>query len=324
MTSPRNLKTIAGCPTRVVVSITAPEGSDTSLTAYVNTAGNPIAAAVQDGAVTFPPLVEGEHLYEIRCAGKPIAWGHLLARQTAYPLQPTDVVDWELAADLTATDAAQITLTLTPGPQGPQGEQGPAGPQGPQGPAANLPAASMQSWNNAALALLGTYSTPTGNSNAYGKYIVIGPTHRLRGFLRAISIQSRSSGAAQTSPFYLSIFEQPEASNTNPSSWTFRGTSSNACTEALGLARTWNFDNLELAGGRAFAICPMVSPASSWNASTQIGFRCTTITEDDDPLTSVNTSKLLPQMSFSLMLMAGELIVDLEARLAALEANQTS
>lgn len=132
MTAPRNLKTIAGCPTRILVSITAPEDTDTELTGYVNSAGTPLAAAVQanpqnddagpGGQVTFPPLPAGEHLYEIRLAGKPIAWGHLLARQTAYPLQPTDVVDWELAADLTATDAAQISLELLPGARGLTGE----------------------------------------------------------------------------------------------------------------------------------------------------------------------------------------------------------
>lgn len=160
MTTPRNLKTISGCPTRILVSITAPEDTDTELTGYVNTAGTPLAAAVQgsaqEGEVLFPPLPAGEHLYEIRCGGKPIAWGHLLARQSAYPPAAGDVVDWELAADLTAQDAAQISLELLPGargltgeqgetgPQGPQGATGPTGPQGPQGEQGETGASAYQ------------------------------------------------------------------------------------------------------------------------------------------------------------------------------------
>lgn len=127
MTTPRNLKTVAGCATRVTVTILpAPENAGGELTAYVQQQGGSTHAAVLQagGQLIFPPLPAGEHLYEIRCDGRPICWGHLFARQSAYPPNPTDVVDWELAADLSVTDAAQITLTLTPGPQGPKGDPG--------------------------------------------------------------------------------------------------------------------------------------------------------------------------------------------------------
>ena len=160
MNTPRNLKTIAGCATRILVSISAPEGTETELTGYVNSAGTPLAAAVQgtaeEGEVLFPPLAAGEHLYEIRLGGKPIAWGHLIARQSAYPPAAGDVVDWELAADLTVSEAAQISLELLPGargltgeqgetgPQGPQGATGPAGPQGPQGERGETGASAYQ------------------------------------------------------------------------------------------------------------------------------------------------------------------------------------
>lgn len=133
MTAPRNLKTVAGCATRVTVSITAPEGADTELTAYVRAGGESLAANISGNEITFPPLEAGEHMYEVRCGGKTIAHGHLFVRQTAYPVGATDVVDWELDADLTITDAAQINLTLQPGPSGPAGADGQPGPAGADG-----------------------------------------------------------------------------------------------------------------------------------------------------------------------------------------------
>lgn len=117
------MKTIAGCATRVLVNVTAPEGVETELTGYVRVEGESRSAEVQaDGGVVFPPLPAGEFLYEIRVNGKAIAWGHLLARMSAFPPTGGEMVDWELAADLTVEDAAVITLEMLPGARGLTGE----------------------------------------------------------------------------------------------------------------------------------------------------------------------------------------------------------
>lgn len=208
------------------------------------------------------------------------------------------------------------------GPQGPQGEPGPQGPKGDPGDPAQLPASSVQAWNNAALCLLGSYSLPAGNSNATTPYIVLGPKHVRRGYLRAISISCRTPGSgyqANTTPFYLGIFEQTDTSNNNPASWRFLGSSTDSCTEAISQAQTWHFDNLEIPGGKGIAICAMTSQGQGWNSSTKFGVRAVTRAEDDT-LSNINGYALTPQMSITLMLMAGETILDLSTRLAALEA----
>ncbi len=121
----KNIKTVAGCLTRVTCEITAPEGTDTTLSAYLVYEGESRPATLESaGVIIFPAVPYGHYAYEIRCGGKPVAFGHLLVRPSAFP-HTDGMVDYTLAADLTTTDAAMLELTLTPGPRGPQGEAGP-------------------------------------------------------------------------------------------------------------------------------------------------------------------------------------------------------
>lgn len=130
----KNLKTVAGCLTRVTCNISAPEGADTALSAYLVYEGEPRPATMESASVIiFPAVPYGHYAYEVRCGGKPVAFGHLLVRPSAFP-HTDGVVDFELTADLTTTDAATVEVNLTPGPRGPQGVQGPQGEPGPTGP----------------------------------------------------------------------------------------------------------------------------------------------------------------------------------------------
>lgn len=123
----KNIKTVAGCLSRVTCDITAPEGVDKTLTAFLVYEGESRPATLESAdVIIFPAVPYGHYAYEIRCGGKPVAFGHLLARASAFP-HTEGVVDYTLEADLSTTEAAQIELTLTPGPRGPQGEQGEAG-----------------------------------------------------------------------------------------------------------------------------------------------------------------------------------------------------
>ena len=123
----KNIKTVAGCLSRVTCDITAPEGVDTTLTAFLVYEGESRPATLESAdVIIFPAVPYGHYAYEIRCGGKPVAFGHLLARASAFP-HTEGVVDYTLEADLSTTEAAQIELTLTPGPRGPQGEKGERG-----------------------------------------------------------------------------------------------------------------------------------------------------------------------------------------------------
>ena len=120
----KNIKTVAGCLTRVTCDISAPEGTDTTLSAYLVYEGESRPATLESaGVIIFPAVPYGHYAYEIRCGGKPVAFGHLLVRPSAFP-HTDGVVDYTLAADLSTTDAAQISLTIAPGPRGPKGEDG--------------------------------------------------------------------------------------------------------------------------------------------------------------------------------------------------------
>ncbi len=125
--SHKNIKTVAGCLTRVTCDITAPEGTDTTLSAYLVYEGESRPATLESaGVIIFPAVPYGHYAYEVRCGGKPVAFGHLLVRPSAFP-HTDGIVDYTLAADLTTTDAARVEINIAPGPRGPQGEKGEKG-----------------------------------------------------------------------------------------------------------------------------------------------------------------------------------------------------
>lgn len=120
----KNIKTVAGCLSRITCDITAPENVDTTLTAFLVYEGESRPATLESAdVIIFPAVPYGHYAYEIRCGGKPVAFGHLLVRPSAFP-HTDGVVDYSLAVDLSTAEAAHVELTLTPGPRGPKGEPG--------------------------------------------------------------------------------------------------------------------------------------------------------------------------------------------------------
>ena len=119
-----NIKTVAGCLSRVTCEISAPEGVDKTLTACLVYEGESRPATLESAdVIIFPAVPYGHYAYEIRCGGKPVAFGHLLVRPSAFP-HTDGVVDYRLEVDLSTAEAASVALTLTPGPRGPRGESG--------------------------------------------------------------------------------------------------------------------------------------------------------------------------------------------------------
>ena len=127
----KNIKTVAGCLTRVTCDITAPEGVDTTLTAFLVYEGESRPATLESAdVIIFPAVPYGHYAYEIRCGGKPVAFGHLLVRPSAFP-HTDGVMDYSLAVDLSTAEAAHVELTLTPGPRGESGHLQPVDPATP-------------------------------------------------------------------------------------------------------------------------------------------------------------------------------------------------
>ena len=120
----KNIKTVAGCLTRVTCDITAPEGVNTTLTAFLVYEGESRPATLESAdVIIFPAVPYGHYAYEIRCGGKPVAFGHLLVRPSAFP-HTDGMVDYTLAADLSTADAARVEINIAPGPRGPKGDTG--------------------------------------------------------------------------------------------------------------------------------------------------------------------------------------------------------
>ena len=123
----KNIKTVAGCFTRVSCNMTMTDGSAAELTAYVEIEQQQHAAQKEgDSVLIFPAAEYGQHLYEIRVNGKPLIFGHLLVRPSAFPVAG-GVVDYTLDAELGSAEVLAIDLSATPGPRGPQGEKGEKG-----------------------------------------------------------------------------------------------------------------------------------------------------------------------------------------------------
>ena len=126
--SHKNIKTVAGCLTRITCDIAAPEGSDTTLTAFLVYEGESRPATLESAdVIIFPAVPYGHYAYEIRCGGKPVAFGHLLVRPSAFP-HTDGIVDYTLAADLSTADAARVEINIAPGPRGESGHLQPVDP----------------------------------------------------------------------------------------------------------------------------------------------------------------------------------------------------
>ena len=114
----KNIKTVAGCFTNVTCNVTATDGREVELTAYV-AIGQERRPVPKAGAnlFAFPAVEYGQHLYEIRADGKPLIFGFLLVRPSAFPVAE-GTVDYTLTATLDSVDALHVDIELTPGPRG--------------------------------------------------------------------------------------------------------------------------------------------------------------------------------------------------------------
>ena len=273
----KNLKTVAGCLTRVTCNITAPEGADTALSAYLVYEGESRPATMESaGVIIFPAVPYGHYAYEIRCGGKPVAFGHLLVRPSAFP-HTDGVVDFELTADLTTTDAAMVELNLTPGPRGPQGEQGPqgeTGPTGPQGPqGAALTYVDLTAEQKAELVAPLEYEeveesarTLTGTTSGAFKWAQVCLNHEpaLTGELRRVTIPCRTTASTEmtTAPRYLTLWEEQE-----DGSWVRLADSANAVAQTVGAESVWEFaPGVLLTPGRKLRVGLLSYPGEAWSA----------------------------------------------------------
>ena len=130
----KNLPTVEGVKTRFLCSITADEGTNTTLAGYVKVGGEslPMTAGGENELVA-PATPAGDYLYELRAGGAVVLWGHLCARPSAFPTA-ADATAIDVAAVISKDTAIAVSIILQEGPQGPKGEPGDIGAMGPQGP----------------------------------------------------------------------------------------------------------------------------------------------------------------------------------------------
>lgn len=130
----KNLPTVEGVKTRFLCSITAEEGTNTTLAGYVKVGGESLPMTADgENELVAPATPAGDYLYELRAGGAVVLWGHLCARPSAFP-GSADATAIEVAADVSKDTAIAVGITLKEGPQGPKGEPGDMGAMGPQGP----------------------------------------------------------------------------------------------------------------------------------------------------------------------------------------------
>ncbi|MCQ2439367.1 MAG: hypothetical protein MJ074_06370 [Oscillospiraceae bacterium] len=189
--------------------------------------------------------------------------------------------------------------------------------------ARHVDAADKTGWNAAILCHEYLNTLPVGNSNFYAHYIILNEKQVPRGFLKGVSLHCRNAGTAQPSPFYLGVFEQQEGGSSDPATWSFLGVSTAAVQEVIGETREWSFDGIELAGGRTVALCSMLTPDEGWNTGAQFGLRVSERPEDDT-ISRVDNGAFIPQMTLSVMVMSGELVVALKKSLNELTERVTA
>ena len=129
----KNLPTVEGVKTRFLCSITADEGTNTTLAGYVKVGGEslPMTAGGENELVA-PATPAGDYLYELRAGGAVVMWGHLCARPSAFPTA-ADATAIDVAAVISKDTAIAVSIILKEGPQGPKGEPGEPGPKGEPG-----------------------------------------------------------------------------------------------------------------------------------------------------------------------------------------------
>ena len=242
----KNIPTVAGVKTRFLCTI---NGQNATLAGYVMVDGERYAMELSQGdTLTAPSTPPGDYLYEIRCGGATVVWGHLCARPSAFP-PAEDVTTVALAAELSGETVVALSITLQGGPPGPQGPQGEPG-------AGATPEMVRE-------ALLPTYSTPAGTENAYFYYADLQGGIGT-GRLTHLSIACMSQGNANlpTEPLYLALWQNN----------TLVGVSLNTQVHKPGGRYEYEFDALQISEGLIRFILAD-SPEGVWARSWLIGSR---------------------------------------------------
>lgn len=120
-----DLELCEGQQGRLVFTITAPPGTDTTLRGAVFADPKELVplpmVAEGENALVIPATQAGYHHYEVRAGGATILYGVL--RTLPSPLVPPGAAGWDINVDMTQ-ELPHVDVGLLQGPQGPQGEPG--------------------------------------------------------------------------------------------------------------------------------------------------------------------------------------------------------
>lgn len=120
-----DLELCEGQQGRLVFTITAPEGTDTTLRGAVFADPKELLplpmVAEGENALVIPATQAGYHHYEVRAGGATILYGVLSTLPS--PLVPPGAAGWDINVDMTQ-ELPHVDVGLLQGPQGPQGEPG--------------------------------------------------------------------------------------------------------------------------------------------------------------------------------------------------------
>lgn len=120
-----DLELCEGQQGRLVFTITAPPGTDTTLRGAVFADPKELVplpmVAEGENALLIPTTQAGYHHYEVRAGGATILYGVL--RTLPSPLVPPGAAGWDIDVDMTQ-ELPHVDVGLLQGPQGPQGEPG--------------------------------------------------------------------------------------------------------------------------------------------------------------------------------------------------------
>lgn len=271
----------AGQTGRLRVTVTAPTGADTTLAGAVCVSGvhRPMQVSGSDLLIgTMPP---GMWLYEVRCGGVTVIYGHIEVAPS--PLaDASGEVGWQIDADL-AADVASVTVTLAeglPGRNGAPGRDGRDGVDGRDGTDGATPVIGASgTWVIGGVdtgrpsvevidPVLGTCYEQAANWDAVIHWAEIDGSLVSPGQVAMIEIPCRSNGSSPLTdaPVWMTIYEADGSGG-----WTHLATSDNAVIQRVGTMSRWRYTGVPLTGGRDIRLCPVISPDARWDATLALG-----------------------------------------------------
>ncbi len=130
-----------------------------------------------------------------------------------------------------------------------------------------------------------TISSRTGNDNISCDWLQIAPKNIAQGKLQSLRIKCRSnsSGAIETAPIYLHVWEEQDNGD-----YSYLATSTNTITQATSQWSIWDFNQTPLSG-RSLRLYASTDPNDRWSGTfASLGCRCIARTADDT-ISLINT-----------------------------------